>query len=119
MRSSQRATRWDRIEEVLQSQLPPQAINWKPKPGPQTEAYYSEDILFFGGRAGAGKTFLLIGLAGTAHRKSIIFRRQFSAMLDIEAEAANVYASTCYQRQRRGRNQDRVRELAAGDGPNG
>lgn len=51
---------------------------WKPLPGPQQQAYETKaDILFYGGAAGGGKTDLLIGLAATAHHRSIIFRREF------------------------------------------
>jgi len=50
-----------------------------PLPGPQTEAYLSEaDILLYGGQAGGGKSFLLMGLAAQEHRRSIIFRRESS-----------------------------------------
>jgi hypothetical protein len=51
---------------------------WTPLPGPQTLAYHSQaDELFYGGAAGCGKSDVLLGLAGTAHRNSIIFRRVF------------------------------------------
>lgn len=51
---------------------------WKPFPGPQTAAYYSEaDELFYGGAGGGGKTDLILGLATTAHTNSIIFRREY------------------------------------------
>lgn len=56
---------------------------WSPMPdkdgrkSPQREAYESAaDVLGYGGAAGGGKSDLLIGLAITAHRKSIIFRRE-------------------------------------------
>lgn len=49
---------------------------WIPTPGPQTEAYFSEaDDLFYGGSAGGGKSELGLGLALTAHEKSLILRR--------------------------------------------
>jgi hypothetical protein len=41
------------------------------------------DELFFGGAAGAGKTAVLLGLALTAHTKSIIFRREYPQLKDI------------------------------------
>lgn len=57
---------------------------WYPLPGPQTMAYYSEaDELFYGGAAGGGKTDLLIGLATTAQRRSIIFRRELTQLQPI------------------------------------
>lgn len=60
-------------------------IDWQPIPGsPQEQAYYCEaDELFFGGSAGGGKTWLLLGLAVTSHRRSIIFRREFPQLREI------------------------------------
>jgi len=59
--------------------LPPKPL-WAPYQGkPQEAAYHSKaDILGFGGAAGGGKTDLLLGLALTAHRRSVIFRREAS-----------------------------------------
>ena len=54
-------------------------MRFVPLPGPQTEAYLSEaDVLLFGGQAGGGKSFLLMGLASQEHKRSIIFRRESS-----------------------------------------
>ena len=54
-------------------------MRFVPLPGPQTEAYLSEaDILLYGGQAGGGKSFLLMGLASQEHTRSIIFRRESS-----------------------------------------
>jgi hypothetical protein len=48
------------------------------RPHPQRMAYESPaDVLGYGGAAGSGKTDLLIGLAGTQHWRSILFRREF------------------------------------------
>lgn len=50
---------------------------WLPQPGPQTDAYDSlADETLYGGAAGGGKTDLIVGLAATAHQRSLIFRRQ-------------------------------------------
>ena len=47
-----------------------------PNIGPQTAAFNCEaDELYFGGQAAGGKTFLGIGLALTAHKKSLLLRR--------------------------------------------
>lgn len=49
---------------------------WIPQPGPQTEAYLSEaDEVFYGGQAGGGKTDLGLGLALTAHKRTLVLRR--------------------------------------------
>ncbi|MBK8772689.1 MAG: terminase, partial [Rhizobiales bacterium] len=51
---------------------------WRPLAGPQSQAYHSQaDEIFYGGAAGGGKTDLLLGLALTAHARSIIFRREY------------------------------------------
>lgn len=51
-------------------------LPWVPNPGPQTLAYKCEaDELFYGGQAGGGKTNLALGLAVTAHRRTLILRR--------------------------------------------
>lgn len=53
-----------------------QGFAWVPNPGPQTEAYFSPaDEIFYGGEAGGGKTDLLVGLALTQHKKSLVLRR--------------------------------------------
>jgi len=59
----------------------PAAPLWTPLPGPQTDAYNSlADELFYGGAAGGGKSWLVLGLALTAHRRSIIFRREHTQL---------------------------------------
>lgn len=58
---------------------------WTPYPGgPQEAAYHSPaNVVGFGGAAGGGKTELAIGLALTAHRRSIIFRREYPQLRGI------------------------------------
>lgn len=52
-------------------------MSWVPNPGPQTRAYFSEaDQLLYGGRAGGGKTDLILALALQAHDRSLLLRRQ-------------------------------------------
>ena len=51
---------------------------WVPNPGPQTDAYFcAADILLYGGQGG-GKSDLGLGLAFTAHRRSLILRRKYT-----------------------------------------
>jgi len=65
-----------RIAEGVASR--PNASLWTPNKGPQTEAFYSEaDELFYGGAAGGGKSDLIVGLALKAHKRSVIFRREY------------------------------------------
>ena len=57
---------------------------WAPQPGPQLEAYFTEaDICFYGGSAGGGKTDLSLGLALTAHQRTVIFRRVYPQLKGI------------------------------------
>jgi hypothetical protein len=65
-----------------------------PSPGPQTRAYYSPaDVLLYGGQAGGGKSALLLGLALTAHRRSLIMRRQYTDLTAIIDEGLKFYGS--------------------------
>ena len=67
---------------------------WVPLPGPQTLAYNSKaDVLFYGGAAGGGKTDLLLGLAHTAHDRSILFRREYPQLMGIETRATEMFGS--------------------------
>lgn len=74
-------------------------ISWTPLPpregqhdSPQALGYDSQaDILYFGGQAGGGKTDLLLGLAGTRHRKSIIFRREYKQFREIEDRSHQLF----------------------------
>lgn len=51
---------------------------------PQILAFITDaDVLYFGGAAGGGKSDLLLGLAVTAHRKSIIFRREYKQLREL------------------------------------
>src|SRR5262249_24589797 len=63
--------------DALQAQ-PPVVPTWQPESGPQKTAYESAaDIVLYGGAAGGGKTDLLLGLALTRPKRSVIFRRHF------------------------------------------
>lgn len=69
------------------------AALWTPQPGPQTLALESEaDELFYGGSAGGGKSDLLLGLAFTQHRKSIIFRREYPQLKDLISRSRDIAA---------------------------
>ncbi len=56
---------------------------WQPLPGPQALALNSQaDELFYGGAAGGGKTFYLLGNAAM-HKKSVVFRRTYPRLFEI------------------------------------
>src|SRR5690242_21253018 len=67
---------------------------WVPNPGPQTDAYFSEaDELFYGGQAGGGKTDLELGLALTAHRRSLVLRRTNKEVLGLVERMSGILGS--------------------------
>ena len=60
---------------------------WCPFPGPQAAALTCEaDELFYGGAAGGGKSNLLVGLALTAHHRTLILRREATQLAEIKAQ---------------------------------
>lgn len=64
---------------------------WVPNPGPQSDAFFSEaDEIFYGGGAGGGKTDLLLGLALTAHTRSLILRREGTDLGAIEGRMEEI-----------------------------
>jgi hypothetical protein len=74
-------------------------MRFVPLPGRQTEAYLSKaDITCFGGRAGVGKSGLLVGLA-QEHESSIIFRREASQTDGLEKFGKEVYGADGFNGQ--------------------
>lgn len=70
-------------------------MRFVPLPGPQTEAYLSEaDVLLYGGQAGSGKSYLLMGLASQEHSSSIIFRRESSQTDGLEKAGKEIIGET-------------------------
>lgn len=84
-------------ERFLLDHLLNDSLLWTPSPEniPQIQAYTTEaDILYYGGAAGGGKTDLLLGLALTAHRKSIIFRREYPQLREVIDRGEEILAGT-------------------------
>jgi hypothetical protein len=74
--SMQSATPQIRDEVAYRYQRATEQVAWTPNAGPQEQAYRCKaDELFYGGQAGGGKTDLGLGLALTAHKRSLILRR--------------------------------------------
>ena len=72
-----------------------ETLTWEPLPGPQTMAYQSlADETFYGGAAGGGKSFLILGLALTAHQNSIIFRREYPQLKGLLQDAKKILRGT-------------------------
>lgn len=67
------------------------ALVWKPQPGPQLDAYLSKaDVTLYGGAAGGGKTDLAVGLALTAHRSTLIVRREGTQLVPVIDRIAEI-----------------------------
>lgn len=70
-------------------------MRFVPLPGPQTDAYLSKaDVLLYGGQAGGGKSFLLMGLANQEHTRSIVFRRESSQTDGLEEAGKQIIGDT-------------------------
>ncbi len=64
---------------------------WLPNPGPQTEAFFSPaDVVLFGGQAAGGKSDLLLGLAASDHRHSLIMRREYVSLAGLTERLAQI-----------------------------
>ncbi len=66
---------------------------WQPYPdSPQERACASEaDEIGYGGAAGSGKSDLLLGIAGTRHQRSIIFRRVFPSLRGLIERSREIF----------------------------
>ena len=54
---------------------------WEPRPGTQTKVYDCQaDVIGYGGEAGGGKTDSVYGISYYKHKRSIIFRAEYSQM---------------------------------------
>jgi hypothetical protein len=85
----------DRAALVEQVAPLKERMRFVPLPGPQTEAYLSKaDILLYGGQAGGGKSYLVMGLASQEHTSSIVFRRESSQTDGLEKAGKEIIGDT-------------------------
>jgi hypothetical protein len=69
-------------------------MKWLPNPGPQADAYFHPaDVLLYGGQGGGGKSDLGLGLAFTAHRRSLILRRKYANLGSLTERAIDINGS--------------------------
>lgn len=75
------------LEEIAQRDY----ANWRPLPGPQSEAYYSTaDVIGYGGAAGGGKTDLMCGLSLCRHRRALIARKDGQQLFGIRERLGDI-----------------------------
>lgn len=68
---------------------------WTPFAGPQEQAIENQaNELFFGGAAGGGKSYCLLGIALSNHRRAIIFRREHTQLRELEDKSAMMLVNT-------------------------
>jgi hypothetical protein len=69
-------------------------MKWIPNPGPQTEAYFcAADVLLYGGQGGGGKSDLGLGLAFTAHKRSLVMRRKYANLSALTERSIEINGS--------------------------
>lgn len=95
LRRSQSCTEYSRTSRFAFSKQPRQGktkrTTWTPQPGPQTLALESlADDTYYGGAAGGGKTDGLLGIATSAHERSLIFRKHFKDLSWLEERARQI-----------------------------
>lgn len=87
------------------------SLKWVPNPGPQTVAYRSQaDVLLYGGAGGGGKSDLILGLALTAHSRTLIIRQQYNDLDGLTERALEIIGT------RRGFNGSNPPSLRTDDG---
>jgi hypothetical protein len=64
---------------------------WFPTPGPQLEAVNcTADVLLYGGSGGSGKTDLILGLAHTEHKRTLIIRKHYVDLTALTDRAKDI-----------------------------
>jgi hypothetical protein len=69
-------------------------MKWVPNPGAQTDAYFCKaDVMLYGGAGGGGKSDLGLGLAFTAHKRSLVMRRKYANLSALTERAIAINGS--------------------------
>lgn len=85
------AEAWQKAKQKTSSDNSHYLSVWSPLPGPQAKAYESKaHVIGYGGAAGGGKSDLLLGVAFTKHKKSIIFRNYFTDLVDMVSRGDDI-----------------------------
>ena len=84
----------DKKAVIAQAVAVTKDLKWIPNPGPQTDAYFcTADVLLYGGQGGGGKSDLGLGLAFTAHKRSLIMRRKYANLSALTERAIKINGS--------------------------
>lgn len=84
----------DKKAVIAQAVAATKDLKWIPNPGPQTDAYFCRaDVLLYGGQGGGGKSDLGLGLAFTAHKRSLIMRRKYANLSALTERAIKINGS--------------------------
>ena len=84
----------ERAEVVASALRLTAGFPWAPLVGPQMDGYFSPaHELYYGGAGGGGKTDLLIGLALTMHKRSLVLRRQYTDLGSIVDRTLELHGS--------------------------
>lgn len=84
----------EEYNKVRENNAEAAAMKWLPNLGPQTTAYFHPaDILLYGGQGGGGKSDLGLGLAFTAHKRSLILRRKYANLGSLTERAIDINGS--------------------------
>lgn len=90
----------ENIDKLLNEDI--KAAPWRPMidikdpftPTPQQQAFDSlADIVLYGGAAGGGKSSLIAGLAMTAHKRTVIYRREKTDLSALIDEVLSIHGS--------------------------
>lgn len=80
------------LEQIVQDATLNQ--KWFPNEGPQTDAYFSDAFLtLYGGAGGGGKSDCGLGLAFTAHQRSLIMRRKYTNLSGLIDRAVEIHGN--------------------------